>query len=26
MDISWERLQRELELAAGRLLPFDLVN
>lgn len=26
MDISWERLQRELELAAGRLLPFGLVN
>jgi len=26
MDIAWERLQRELELAAGRLLPFDLVS
>jgi uncharacterized protein YprB with RNaseH-like and TPR domain len=26
MDIAWERLQRELELAAGRLLPFDLVR
>jgi uncharacterized protein YprB with RNaseH-like and TPR domain len=26
MDTVWERLQRELELAAGRLLPFNLVN
>ena len=26
MDISWERFQRELELAAGRLLPFALMN
>jgi uncharacterized protein YprB with RNaseH-like and TPR domain len=25
MHIAWERLQRELELAVGRLLPFDLV-
>jgi len=24
MDTVWERLQRELELAAGRLLPFNL--
>ena len=26
MEIAWERLQQELELAAGRMLPFDLVN
>ena len=26
MEIAWERLQQELELAAGRTLPFDLVN
>lgn len=26
MDIAWERLCRELELAAGRLLPFNLVK
>ena len=24
MDTVWERLLRELELAAGRLLPFNL--
>jgi hypothetical protein len=26
MDIAWERLQRELELNVGRLLPFSLAN
>jgi uncharacterized protein YprB with RNaseH-like and TPR domain len=26
MEIAWERLQQELELAAGCLLPFNLVN
>jgi hypothetical protein len=26
MEIAWERLQQELEFAAGRMLPFDLVN
>jgi uncharacterized protein YprB with RNaseH-like and TPR domain len=26
MDIAWERLCRELELAAGRLLPFNPVK
>jgi uncharacterized protein YprB with RNaseH-like and TPR domain len=26
MEIAWERLHRELELAAGRLLPFNLVK
>ena len=26
MEIAWERLQQELELAAGCMLPFDLVN
>ena len=26
MDTAWERLQRELENEAGRLLPFNLVN
>ncbi len=26
MEIAWERLQRELENEAGRLLPFNLVN
>ncbi len=26
MDIAWERLQQELELATGLLLPFSLVN
>jgi hypothetical protein len=24
MDTAWERLHRELELAVGRLLPFNL--
>jgi hypothetical protein len=26
MEIAWERLQQELEFAAGRMLPFSLVN
>lgn len=26
MEIAWERLQQELELAVGQILPFDLLN
>jgi hypothetical protein len=26
MEIAWERLQQKLEFAAGRMLPFNLVN
>jgi hypothetical protein len=26
MEIAWERLQQKLEFAAGRMLPFSLVN